>query len=123
MYYYSMFDELQLALCTHPKWKLSPLITRPVEVRAAIGKTESLKRAIRRKKRGVVPVEPAGSDNALAEAEVYRYEHGEPLAKRVRKGTLHHQKKMQRLCEEVASGNKTAQDFLAAVGHCIRIHV
>ncbi|KAH3833012.1 hypothetical protein DPMN_106314 [Dreissena polymorpha] len=62
-------------------------------------------------------------DNAMAEAEVYRYEHGEPVEKRVRKGTLLYQKKMQRLCEEVASGNKTAQDFLAAVGHCIRIHV
>ncbi|KAH3793711.1 hypothetical protein DPMN_147229 [Dreissena polymorpha] len=38
------------------------LITRPVEVRAAIyGKMKTLKRAIRRKNRGGAPVEPAGS--------------------------------------------------------------
>ncbi|KAH3700567.1 hypothetical protein DPMN_075546 [Dreissena polymorpha] len=59
----------------------------------------------------------------MAETEVYQYEHGEPVAKRVRKGTLLLQKKMQRLCEEVASESKAVQDFLAAVGHCIRIHV
>ncbi|KAH3695326.1 hypothetical protein DPMN_082783 [Dreissena polymorpha] len=62
-------------------------------------------------------------DNAMAEAEVYRFEHEEPVAKRVRKGTLLHQKKMKRQCEEVALGSKTVQDFLAAVGHCNRVHV
>ncbi|KAH3793640.1 hypothetical protein DPMN_149136 [Dreissena polymorpha] len=34
-------------------------------------------------------------DNTMAKAEVYRYEHGESVANRVRKGTLLHQKKMK----------------------------
>jgi len=61
-------------------------------------------------------------DNAIVETDVFRHTRGECIARRVRKGTLIHQKRMAKLCSKVASGSTSVVDFLEAVGRSIRLH-
>jgi len=62
-------------------------------------------------------------DNAIVETDVFRHTRGESIARRVRKGTVVHQKRMAKLCSKVASGSMSVVDFLEAVGRSIRLHI
>ena len=60
---------------------------------------------------------------AIVETDVFRHTCGEYIARRVRKGTVVHKKRMAKLCSKVASGNMSVMDFLEAVGRSIRLHL
>jgi hypothetical protein len=60
-------------------------------------------------------------DNSLVETEVYRDSVGENVTKRRRKETVSHQRKLKKLCEEIQSGTKSTQEFLHAIGKCVRL--
>ena len=60
-------------------------------------------------------------DNAETETEVYRHSTGQQTTKRRKKSGVQHQQRLKQLCQELTGGQKTLEEFLCAVGHCIRL--
>ena len=61
------------------------------------------------------------NDYAEVETDVYRHSRGEVLPSRQTKTTVTHQKSLQRICEKLRAGMRTVEQFLSAIGHCIRL--
>ena len=60
-------------------------------------------------------------DSTLVQTENLQHQHGIQPAKRQRKKTVHHQKQMKELCNQLVEGQKTVSEFLCVVGQCIRL--
>ena len=60
-------------------------------------------------------------DAKMVAAEILRCNRGELLQKRVKKATKAHQQRLKVLCSQYASGIKSLEDFLDALGQIIRI--
>lgn len=60
-------------------------------------------------------------DCAMVETDHYKFEHGEPVSKRVKKATIVHQNRLKLLCQQQLKGEKSLSEFLYAIGKCIRL--
>ena len=60
-------------------------------------------------------------DEAQTRMVLLQNAHGQPPAKRVRRVTRDLQERLQNLCRARATGNKTIEEFLCGIGHCIKL--
>lgn len=66
-------------------------------------------------------IEAIRKDQAISSTHIYKHEHGEPDRKRVRRETKENQERLKKLCSEYRYGSRNLQDFMRAVGYCIRV--
>ena len=60
-------------------------------------------------------------DEALTRVHILQEAHGQPPRKRVKRQTKDLQERLQYLCQQRVSGDKTMIEFLRAIGHTIRL--
>ena len=58
-------------------------------------------------------------DNAIAETELEHNQRGQPPKKRVKRSTMQLQERLQKICRNRASADKSVADTLSAAAHTI----
>jgi len=62
-------------------------------------------------------------DEAMAVTDIQAEARAQPPAKRVKRATAQHQRRLQQLCADRRDGRKTVAEMLQALGHAIRLTV
>ncbi len=66
-------------------------------------------------------IEAIRKEEAFALADIVNDERGNPPTKRVKYATLELQRRLRNLCDDHEQGRKNMIEFLAGIGHCIRL--
>ena len=70
-----------------------------------------------------VLIEALQMDEAAVSMDLVKVARGEPTAKRIKRSTGKHQRRLQQLCTDRRANSKSIPEMLRALGHCVRVHI